>query len=271
MNMHSPNSTRFTQPKLNGVLVRSRLLDTLLDRKDKKVILVHGRAGQGKSTLVAHFLQLGNLDSLWFNLSKDDYDHLLLLGRIQEGLKPLKGQQPPTYQDDALSQSLRQFLLVLEKNFTNDVYLVLDDFQQVNHFATVRELMNRLIDILPETIHLVIVSRTYPQLSLSRTIAERQLVEIDDMDLAFTKEEIRDFFASLYALKLNSIELEEIFDISVGWITALVHLAESLDTKPETLQKQILHTFVSEKQLPSLRSFFEEEVFNGLSPESVSG
>ena len=267
MDTHSPTSTRFSQPKLKKILIRSRLVDTLLDRKDKKVILVHGRAGQGKSALVAHFLQSGNLDSLWFNLSKDDYDHLLLLGRIQEGLKPLKGQQPPTYQDDALSQSLRHFLLVLEKNFTKDVYLVLDDFQQVNPFAAIRELMNRLITILPETIHLVLISREYPQLSLSRIIAERQLLEIDDMDLAFTKEEIREFFASLYALKLNALELEEIFDISGGWITALVHLAESLETKPESLQKQILHTFISEKQLPSLKAFFEEEIFSALSPE----
>ncbi len=205
MDIHNPNTTRFTQPKLNKILVRSRLVDTLLNRKDKKVILVHGRAGQGKSALAAHFLQSGNLDSLWFNLSKDDYDHLLLLGRIQDGLKPLKGQRPPTYQDDALSQSLRHFLLALEKNFTKDVYLVLDDFQKVNPFAAVRELMNRLIAILPETVHLVLISREYPQLSLSKIIAERQLLEIDDTELAFTKEEIREFFASLYSLELSAL------------------------------------------------------------------
>jgi LuxR family maltose regulon positive regulatory protein len=267
MDTHSPNTNRFAPPKLKNVLVRSRLLNNLLERKDRKVIVVHGRAGQGKSSLVAHFLKSGNLDSFWFNLSKDDHDNLLLLARMQEGLKPLKGQQPSTFQDDPLSKSLRHFLLVLEKNFTKDVYLVLDNFQHVNRFAAVRELMNRLITFLPETIHLVLVSREYPQLSLSVSIAERQLVEIDDMDLAFTKEEIREFFTTLYALNLDALELEEIFDISGGWITALVHLAESLEIKPEELQKQILHTFISAKQLPSLKSFFEEEVFNGLSPE----
>ena len=47
------NLTKFLPPKPAHVLDRERLTSKLLAWEDKKLVIIHAQAGQGKSTLAA--------------------------------------------------------------------------------------------------------------------------------------------------------------------------------------------------------------------------
>ncbi|UCF96830.1 MAG: hypothetical protein JSV89_16875 [Spirochaetaceae bacterium] len=231
------------------------------------MILIHGRAGQGKSFLVSEFLQKGGGSHLWYTLSEGDHDPFLLLERLEDSLGAARKEETSSYQDNALFNSLTRFTKSLEDHFSEEVYLVLDDFHKVNPYTGARDLMNLLMSALPDSAHLVLISREYPKLTLSQIIAGKEFLEIGDCELAFTREEASDLFTRVYKIDLTPAEIEEIYELTQGWSTGLVHLAESLESKAKDLQTQIVQQFISEKTLPSLRQFFEEEVFTGLTAE----
>jgi ATP/maltotriose-dependent transcriptional regulator MalT/DNA-binding SARP family transcriptional activator len=266
MDMQSA-SVRSRKPNLKKFLTRSRLVDCLLDRRDRKVILIHGRAGQGKSTLASEFLQQGSESHLWYTLSEEDHDPFFLLERLEDSLNTTQKQELSPYQDSALFSSLRRFTKSLEDHFPGEFYLVLDDFHKVNPYTGVRDLVNLLMSALPDSAHMVLISREYPKLTLSQMIAAKDFLEIEDCELAFTREEAIELFNRVYEIDLTLAEIDEIFELTQGWSTGLVHLAQSLESKVNDLQRQIVRQFVSEKTLPSIRKFFEEEVFAALSAE----
>ncbi len=59
-------------------------------RNGKRLILLHGKPGQGKSTLVADYLKTYSKQALWFNLDIDDSDPFLFLKRLLAGIINLK-------------------------------------------------------------------------------------------------------------------------------------------------------------------------------------
>ena len=84
---------RYKYPTLRKILTRKRLINALTARKERKLILVHAKPGQGKSSLIADFIRIGKLTAVWYNLSEDDSDPILLLQRIQEPLSIIRQRQ----------------------------------------------------------------------------------------------------------------------------------------------------------------------------------
>lgn len=265
MNKSVPIPARYKYPTLRKILTRNRLVDALTARKERKLILVHAKPGQGKSSLIADFIRIGKLTTVWYNLSEDDSDPILLLQRIQEPLSFVQ-QRKATSESTTLTQAIEGFLKVLDQSIKDDLYIILDDFHRTDSFVAIRELMNQLLVVLPENIHLVILSREYPQLYVTRIRAEKELLEIDDDDLKFTEEEIRELLEDVYQLKLNSNDIRSITDICRGWVTALVHFYEAVETQNEPLRVQLLQKFISERRLSSLNEYFAQEVFHALLP-----
>ncbi len=64
------NLTKFLPPKLSNVLVRERLVTKLKSWDDKKLVMIHAQAGQGKSTLAAEYIQSLRSLSIWYNIDE---------------------------------------------------------------------------------------------------------------------------------------------------------------------------------------------------------
>src|SRR5207245_4770349 len=103
---------------------------------------------------------------------------------------------------------------------TEPVTLVLDDYHQIEA-DLVHQLLAFLIDHLPPTLFLILVSRRHPPLPLARRRGRGELVELRAVDLRFTREEACRFLNDSMGLALASEAVERLAERAEGWITGL--------------------------------------------------
>jgi ATP/maltotriose-dependent transcriptional regulator MalT/two-component SAPR family response regulator len=74
---------------------------------------------------------------------------------------------------------------------------------------------------LPDVLHVIVISRELPPLSLARLRAQAPQSIIDRGDLLFTDEETQQLFRKIFDLELTAEQLAEYRERTHGWITAL--------------------------------------------------
>ncbi|MCL5734364.1 MAG: helix-turn-helix transcriptional regulator, partial [Actinobacteria bacterium] len=104
--------------------------------------------------------------------------------------------------------------------FDDDVVLVLDDYEAIQS-ENVHEGVRLFIKHLPHGLHLVLVSRTDPPLSLPQLRARGWLSELRAADLAFTREETEQFLDRPEVPSLHPVELAILQGRTQGWPAAL--------------------------------------------------
>ena len=87
------SASKITPPYFPHVLDRPRLIDRLMQNRDKKLLLILGQAAQGKSTLAVSYVKAAQVPSAWVNLGPEDSDPVnffyLLVNSIQRVLKDI--------------------------------------------------------------------------------------------------------------------------------------------------------------------------------------
>lgn len=76
------NPAKCSPPRPRHVFERDRLLHRLLEWEDKKLVIIHAQAGQGKSTLAAGYMQALGAPSVWYNLDQEDENPNLFLSQL---------------------------------------------------------------------------------------------------------------------------------------------------------------------------------------------
>jgi len=98
--------------------------------------------------------------------------------------------------------------------------IVFDDFHLMNN-PYITESLDYFFDHQPAQIHLVLITRSDPQLSLSRMRARKQMTELRARDLRFTKTETHQFLTQTMNNPMSD-ELIQMLDLRTeGWPTGL--------------------------------------------------
>jgi ATP/maltotriose-dependent transcriptional regulator MalT len=91
------------------------------------------------------------------------------------------------------------------------------------------ELLDHLIVHLPPTLHLVLISRTRPELrDLPRWRLQGRVLGLEQAELAFQPREIAELFQERFLLPLEASTLEHLVAQTEGWPMALPLLAERM-------------------------------------------
>jgi LuxR family maltose regulon positive regulatory protein len=195
-----------------------------------QVFLVSAPAGFGKTTCVSEWVNtLARWPVTWLSLDSADDDpgrfftYLLAalqkvdedLGREIEGILRA-GQLPPA---EIVATSLTNDISDLNERFI----MVLDDFQVIQD-AFILQVLGTLVDSLPESLHLVLLTREDPLLPLARLRARNQLTEIRAGDLRFSRPEIDHFLQDVMGLSLSRPDVSILEERTEGWAAGL-HLA----------------------------------------------
>lgn len=197
---------------------RQAITGRLAQALGARLILVRAPAGFGKTTamrqLREQFVGAG-LATAWLTLDAADSDAPRLLRSLGCALHLLDADAPSAFSAPPDALALLQALAREDRPFA----LFLDDFELLQGEA-VTALVRQIAEQLPARAHLVIGSRTLPELGLGRLRARGQLLEIDAGLLRFSLAEAEEFFR-LRGLPLPREALAQLWRKTEGWAGAL--------------------------------------------------
>ena len=254
-------------PHSSHAVQRLRLFRILDSQFHKQNFIITGQAAQGKSTLVASYLERSREKVLWFHLSKDHGDHAKLFDLFLQGIKETYILTPETASPGEMPHTtlgtgrelLRHMesLSVILKNLCLPLILVLDDFESLQESDSGFQLIKHILDQQFDRLKIFILSRRMPRLDLKLFKMEARTMVLTNKDLAFTMAETRQFFSGKTAM--NTEDLKKIQKITDGWAGGLALVSQSLDrfsnidTLPERLTWEVF-------------SFFSREIYQSLAP-----
>jgi len=232
-----PRSGLFLRTKLlpprpaPEILSRPRLTSRLEGNLARPVTVVAANAGSGKTTLVADFLRNSARPFVWYQLDHTDGDPFVFLGYLAHGIKqaaPNFGEVTFSYLQQAAGELAQQperavdvLLTEVLECVEQQLIIVLDDYHHLGTETPVHAAVDRLIAYLPDVLHLIIISRDMPPLSLARLRSQASLSIIDRTELLFTDSETQELFRRVFDLEFTAEQLNEYRERTHGWITAL--------------------------------------------------
>ncbi|NOX33210.1 MAG: protein MalT [Deltaproteobacteria bacterium] len=259
---------RYYPPHIPGTVKRQRLFLALDENFHKQNFLITGQAAQGKSTLVASYLQPLRGPVLWFHLSGDDSIHTKLFDRLINGIQTLPGQDKgennafipnSTFGTEKGLFRYIEGLVIILKELLSPIIIVLDDFESIDETSSGFQLIKGILDSRFDKLKFFILSRTMPPLNISRLKMEENIFVLNNDDLAFTLDETRLFFSK--RARTNSIDIEKIHKITDGWAGGLTLVSESIRQFKE------LQNF-PDRLSSGAFNFFSQEIYKSL-PDKI--
>lgn len=222
----------------NNIVHRSVLFDKLNTGLSRKLILVSAPAGFGKTTVVSDWIDQNKIPAVWFSLDNGDNDPVEFLNYIISGIQNIHiafGQgalkllnSPNTPSGESITGLLINEILNIRQNFL----LVLDDFHLITS-NEVLKLVTYLLEHIPGNIHIVILTRSDPALSVSRLRSQHQLVELRSSDLSFSVNDISILFNKKLKLGLSIDDVYSLETKTEGWIAGLQLTALSMQGRED--------------------------------------
>ena len=269
----SVSISKIAPPYLPKNLHRPRLYDLLEKNKDKKLILILGQAAQGKTTLVASYVKTLKIPSAWMTLDKEDSNPFnlfhLILQSLQHSLKdidfpPLLSFPLGTRGPGLEGPLFRQWAQSLFELISPPIQIVIDGLDRLSPDAPVFKFLQVLVEEAPAHIHLIMLSREMPPLSMEfqHLKIRREALILTNEELAFTPNEIKEFLQKIQRISLEGDQLRKIHAATEGWIGGLILLSESFLRFSDSSKKK---DFVQ-----ALPDHFNREIFQYFGKEILS-
>ncbi|MCU1393550.1 MAG: putative LuxR family transcriptional regulator [Ilumatobacteraceae bacterium] len=228
-------ATKLQPPMSPSRLVeRSRLNDLLDDSVARGVplLLVSAPAGSGKSTLVASWANGCGRPVVWLQVDDGDSDPaafwsslVAAIGRCRPALAAVVGPLAIGSQGDDRVVVPAIVNAVLAE--PEPLLVVIDDYHLVDN-PSVHRGMERLIDLCPPQLTLVVSTRVDPPLRLGRMRVRNRITEIRAEHLRFAADEASTLLGAAGAA-LSPQRLDELCARTEGWAAGLVLAGLSLD------------------------------------------
>jgi LuxR family maltose regulon positive regulatory protein len=262
--------TKLNRPLVPSGFIRRQRLDVLLAQcLDKPLTVISASAGYGKSSLLSSHMERCDHPNAWISLDENDNDLVLFLSyflkavlsmfpeAVEETFRQVSSPKMPTL--SKLTTSLVNELSQIEQPFI----LVLDDYHRI-HEQPVHDLITGLLRYPPPSLHLVIISRDEPPLSLATFRVKGSLCEVATRDLCFTAAETERFLSKALHQEIAPSSIEAWQEKTEGWIAGLqlVTLGLNQQIATQSLPVGLL------KDVSYVMEYFHNEIFSA-QPEQV--
>ncbi len=261
--------TKLYRPPLQADFIpRPQLLAQLDGWQQRPLTLVSAPAGYGKSTLVSAWLESLDGPTAWLSLDEQDNDLEVFLtyflaciqtsfpGAVDDTVALIGGAELPPLR--VLSNSLANELNRLPKRLV----LAIDDYHVISR-SRIDELLSGFLKHPPRPLHLVIVTRTNPQINLNRLRALGQVMEIRTQQLRFSVLDTMELLERLLQVEVDKYAASLLEDKTEGWVTGIRLAALSMRHRDNA--QELLSRIASERRY--VWDYLISEVLSALKPE----
>ncbi|MBE2267015.1 MAG: tetratricopeptide repeat protein [Anaerolinea sp.] len=227
-------------PQLPLVVERRRLAASLERVLQHKLMLVSAPAGFGKSTAAAQYARSITQTVVWYTIGEQERDFQSFYQQFSAAILQVFPQldinpTPISYESGELAVSITGQLRKIDGA---DVVIVLDDVHNIAGASECEVWLQAFVSLLPSKCHLLLLSRTLPNLSLAEMIARREVAAVGEEELRFTPDEIADLAQHVRGVRLGTSEAEDLAMRLQGWAAGIILALQPLSTPLEQLLAQ---------------------------------
>ena len=242
LTMHEPDRLIRTKLRLpfirSGLIPRLRLQEQVLRGLRGPLTLITAPAGFGKTTLAASCITGCGMPVAWLSLEKDDnragrvLNYLIAALHEADDAIGVEALQMLAASPEVPAEAILTSLINELDTAPSDLALVLDDYHVITS-PSVHEAVSFLLRHQPQTLHLLIATRSDPPLPLANLRARGQTVELRAADLRFTMAEGAAFLNDVMGLHLDAKSISVLEDRTEGWIAGLQMAALSMRNRED--------------------------------------
>jgi LuxR family transcriptional regulator, maltose regulon positive regulatory protein len=256
--------TKVHAPIARALVPRPALLERLVHGPARRLTLVRGQAGWGKSSVLNAWSAADPRPFAWLALDRGDNDPIRFFMYVIEALRTLTGAVGErsaallrTPGVDIVDQVLPVLLNELD-HITDTSVFVLDDYHAIDN-GQVHEAVSYLIDHAPDTLELALSTRVEPPLPVSRLRGRGQLLEIAVADLQFTVDDAQTLLITHQGLDLDRPDVARLVERTEGWPAGLYLAALSL--RGRTDAREFIDAFAGDDR--NVVDYLTTEVLTG--------
>jgi len=269
------NHSKFIAPRQSHLLERAHLVSRLSAWDDKKLVILHAQAGQGKSTLAAGYAASLPQPCVWYTMDAGDDDPVVFLSCLAQALSSALPDQFPKLPPPLRSRSgingsepaIARWIAQLFGGLTRPCLIVFDDYHFTAASPPLRAILKMLFEGTPGAVRFLLLSRTRPDLDIAKLRARRCVAELRGSDIRFTDQEAQELFGMVFGMPLAPAEASAVNHIAEGWPAGLVLLHGFLANVPG---QDRLAALAGSRRLEYRSPIFDylaEEVFAHLSTD----
>lgn len=227
------------------------------------IIWIHGPAGSGKTTLIAHYLDDRQLPCLWYQLDKTDNEianFFYYLGLAVKKAAPENKPLPllsPEYVPD-IPLFARRYFEEAYSYLTPPLVMVFDNYQDIPEGSLLHEVIRQGLHGIPEGVTLIFASREDPPADMAPFQTAREMKYIEWKELRFTLHESKGIMKLRSKTTLSNEIMLHIQNISHGWIAGLILIL--LRAEKENIESLSTDHY----SLPEIFDYFAHEVVKKL-------
>ena len=214
------------------ILSRHRLLESMKGLLNNKLLLLSAPAGYGKTSLLIDLAQNIEMPICWLSLDPLDRNPQRFIAYLMASLAerfPGVGKRSKTLLNQLKSiENDSESLLV---TLTNELYecveddylLIIDDYHLLDDTPVISGLLDRFLQLVDENGHVLISSRSLPDLEdVTLMVAREQVAGLSHAELAFSSREVQALYAQNHHQHLSDEMANELVEQTGGWITGMV-------------------------------------------------
>lgn len=272
-------ANKFYPPRFaaSQTIFRPRLVESCLASKgrSKKVFLIEGQAGQGKTTLAAQYLQHTNAPYVWYQVGIEDRDPVLLitalLASLKRALPDFAAPQLEKMLADGevsileLRTAVNLLLADLDRALSGDFFVVFDDFHLLDGFAQSLAVVDYVIETSPPHLRFILISRWAVPLQTRIVKFSRDALQLTNHDLALSEEEVALFLRSAVDEPVPASTVRALQHATDGWVMGIILASHALERGNGMGRLADVRASVHQGEIPA---YFKEEIFLQL-PEAL--
>lgn len=269
-------TTKLLPPEVKAqTLPRPRLCSLLDKNRSKRIMVLAAPPGYGKTTLLGLWCATHRIPCVWYRLDPSDAHPDAFLNYTVAGVGrryPRFGHRMAKLLSSSQSDPLVWagfFLNAFQQSVRQPLYLILDDFQNLEPGIDVFPLIDYLIRHAPRNLHFIIATRHVSGLPFEQYSMRGDVFFMTGDDLRFTTQEIREFVQRRLTRPLSRENLELLIRHSEGWPASLELMMQAtglrLADRITALKGRWAGKAIEERQADYFK-FFAREIYQRESP-----